>query len=78
MSPPKKPKLISMRLTDGQYGYLESMLNRVKALTGTKVTRTSIILKLMEYGLPALERDFPRIRSSNDEGKVEPESRKMA
>ena len=55
----RKSKMISMRVTDKQYAFLTEMARRIKAETGFKITRASIILKLMEYGLPYLERDFP-------------------
>jgi hypothetical protein len=66
MSPRKKPKLVSMRLTEAQYGYLEDMVRRVKNLTGMRVTRTSVILKLMEFGLPVMEKDFPKSKGDEE------------
>ena len=48
-----------MRVTEEQFQYLESMAKRIKKTTGFRVTRASIILKLMEYGYPFLDREFP-------------------
>jgi len=55
----KKNRMISMRITEEQYNYLEEMAKRIRKKTGFKITRVSIILKLMEYGLPFLEKEFP-------------------
>ncbi len=60
MSKPEKTKMISMRLTEEQYAYLDDLAKRIKAQTGFKITRSSIILKLMEAGYPFLEKEFPR------------------
>lgn len=54
-----KSRMISMRVTEKQFKYLEDMAQRIKKETGFRVTRASIILKLMEYGLPYLNREFP-------------------
>jgi len=55
----RKSRMISMRVTEKQYRYLETMSKRIKSRTGFHITRASIILKLMEYGLPYLEEEFP-------------------
>ena len=51
--------MISMRVTEEQYAYLEEVASRIRSKTGFRITRASIILKLMEYGKPFLEKDFP-------------------
>ncbi len=56
---PKKSRMISMRITEDQFQYLESISQRIRKETGLKVTRASIILKLMEYGVPFLNKEFP-------------------
>lgn len=55
----KKTRMISLRVTEEQYQYLEDMAQRIREKTGFRVTRASIVLKLMEYGLPYLEKEFP-------------------
>ncbi len=64
----KKPKskMISMRITEDQYRYLDEMAARIKHRTGFRITRASIILKLMEFGLPYLEEEFPKEVYSKD------------
>lgn len=52
--------MISMRITEKQYNYLNEMAARIRAASGFKITRASIILKMMEYGLPYLEQEFPK------------------
>jgi len=54
----KKTRMISMRLTEDQYRYLEEVSGRIRSATGFKITRASIMLKLMEYGKPLLERNL--------------------
>ena len=55
----RKSRMISMRVTEKQYRYLDTMAKRIKKRTGFHITRASIILKLMEYGLSYLEEEFP-------------------
>ena len=59
MAGPKKTRIVSLRLTEEQYRYLYDIINRIKKNTGLKVPRSSIMVKLMEYGLPHMEKDFP-------------------
>jgi len=62
----KKPKnkMITMRVTQAQWDYLAHMADRIKAKSGFKITRASIILKLMEYGYGKLEQEFPKSKPS--------------
>ena len=60
MSGLRKKHIVTMRLTDEQLHYLDQMVSRIEDHTGTRVTRTSVIKKLMRYGYPHLEKDFPR------------------
>lgn len=62
--PEKKPRMVSMRITERQYNYLNDMAKRIKEQTGFRITRASIIIKMMEHGLPFLEKEFPT--SKND------------
>jgi|SaaInlStandDraft_2_1057019.scaffolds.fasta_scaffold924129_1 hypothetical protein len=57
----KKSKMLSIRLTEEQFTYLDRMVGRVKEHTGTQVTRSSIVIKMLEYGLPNFEKDFPEL-----------------
>ena len=65
MAQAKKSRMISLRITEDQYQYLESMAKRIRSRTGFKITRASIILKLMEFGLPFLEKEFPENEPEN-------------
>ena len=64
----RKSKMISMRITEEQYNYLNKVAKRIKGRTGFHITRASIILKMMEYGLPFLEQEFPE--DEQDEHKT--------
>ena len=59
MSQTKKNRMISMRMTEEQFSYLEEVAARIRKSTGFRITRASLMLKLMEYGKPFLEKDFP-------------------
>lgn len=59
MANEKKNRMVSLRMTEAQFQYLESMAKKIRRKTGFKITRASIILKLMEYGFPQLDREFP-------------------
>lgn len=52
--------MISLRVTEDQFEYLDQMAKRIKQRTGFRVTRASIILRLMQFGAPFLNREFPK------------------
>jgi hypothetical protein len=55
--------MISMRVTEDQFQMLEDLAGRIRQQTGLRVTRASIMLKLMELGLPELEKEYPPPKS---------------
>ena len=59
----RKSRMVSLRITEEQYQALEVIARQLRKSTGFHITRASIILKLMEFGLPALEQVFPEIRN---------------
>ena len=63
----RKTRIVSMRLTEDQYHMLDQLAQRIRAATGFRVTRASIIQRLMHYGLPALEKEFPRPAKEKEE-----------
>ncbi len=65
----KKSRMISMRVTEEQFTMLEKLALRIRRKTGFRITRASIILKLMEWGLPQFEQEFPPDQTSRDEQK---------
>ncbi len=52
--------MISLRITKEQFTYIDEMSKRIRAQTGFYITRASIIVKMMEYGFPFLEKEFPK------------------
>lgn len=70
----RKTRMISMRITDRQFHFIDDMAKRIKSRTGFRITRASIMLKLMEYGLPLLEKEFPE----SEEERMERHERKRA
>ncbi len=57
--PEKKNHMISLRITQKQWDYLQEIADRIKETTGFRITRASIIIKMMEHGLPYIEKEFP-------------------
>ncbi len=57
-----KNRMISMRLTEEQYQKFVSIISDIRSNYGFSITRTSLILKMLEYGLPELERELKRSR----------------
>ena len=70
---PPKTRLISLRLTEAQYQYLEEASERIREATGCQVTRASIILRIMQKGMPQFEeklrKELPTIRSQKNSAK---------
>jgi|GEM_PF-1885247 len=57
-----KAKMVSMRMTERQYRRIEEIARKIRNDTGFRITRASIMLKLMELGLPALEQEFEIVK----------------
>lgn len=53
-----KNRMISMRLTEAQYQKFIDILSDIRSNYGFSITRTSLILKMLEYGLPELEKEL--------------------
>jgi hypothetical protein len=69
----RKPRMISMRLTEDQYQTIQDMIKFIEVETGTKVTQSSLILKLIEFGRPILQQLYPRrqnIQLAAEDGKI--------
>jgi hypothetical protein len=47
-----------MRMTETQYQHIQEIARAIREQTGFRITRASIMLKLMEYGLPFLQQEF--------------------
>lgn len=63
-----KSRMISMRMTEAQYRCLDELSKRITKQTGFRITRASIMLKLMEFGLPLLEKSFPEFWETTVKG----------
>lgn len=53
-------RVISVRMSDEQIAYLDDLQRRVQELTGTKVTRTSLMMRLMHLGFESMEEFLKR------------------
>lgn len=63
----RKNRMLSIRVTQKQYDALEALAKRIRQRTGFRITRASIMLKLMEYGLSDLEKEFPPDEEENED-----------
>ena len=54
----RKSRMVSMRITETQYQHIQEIARAIRESTGFRITRASIMLKLMEYGLPYLQEEF--------------------
>lgn len=61
--PPKKSKMVSMRLTPDQFELIDGIARRIYESTGFRITRASIMQRLMSYGLPHLEKEVPAAKA---------------
>ena len=55
-----KPRMISVRLTEEQYQAIQETIKFIELETGTRVTMSSLVLKLLAFGKPILEQLYPR------------------
>lgn len=69
MSKEQKTRMLSIRVTETQYRCLEELSRRITRKTGFRITRSSIVLKLMEFGLPLLEKAFPESMPTEHGGR---------
>ena len=61
---------VSIKLTDNQYRWLMNASRFLEAETGCDVTPSSLILHLVEYGLPSFEAELSKLRArGNAEAK---------
>jgi hypothetical protein len=70
MTKAKKTRMVSIRLTEAQWQYLEGINSRLERERHLRLTRTSIVLKMLELGMPALEQKFfgpPSVNRGGDE-----------
>lgn len=63
----RKARMVSMRMTEKQYRRLNEMAERIKQSTGFRITRASIMLKLMEMGLSKFEQEFPEAKAPRND-----------
>ena len=59
---------ITLRLTDNQRRWLENAARCLEHETGCEVTPASLILHLVEHGIPRFEEELTRLRVRQNEG----------
>ncbi len=70
MSSLAPPRSVTIKLTDNQYRWLMNASRFLEGETGCDVTPSSLILHLVEYGLPGFEAELTKIRArGNAEAK---------
>lgn len=55
--------VISLRLTAGQVHWLDNVARVLATETGHNVSRASILMRLMGYGLPQFERELESLQA---------------
>lgn len=68
MNPSPESFLISLKLTPEQHEWLENTARYIENETGSRVAMSSIILRLMEKGLPAFEEELLDLRARHNSG----------
>jgi hypothetical protein len=68
MNPRTESFLISLKLTPDQHQWLENTSRFIENETGCQVAMSSIILRLMEKGLPAFEEELLDLRARANSG----------
>ena len=54
--------MVSLRLTRDQFDLIDGIAKRIFENTGFRITRASIMQRLMSYGLPYLEKEIPPLK----------------
>jgi hypothetical protein len=58
-----KTRMISLRLTEEQYEWLNNTTTFIENETGCKASRASVVLRLMEKGLPHFQSEMEKMRA---------------
>lgn len=69
MNPDPHSFQINLHLTKDQFEWLDQAARFISAETGCEVSHSSIMMKLMENGLPQFEKELEQLRSQNNRGK---------
>ncbi len=59
---------VSIRLTDNQHRWLRNAARYLEGETGCEVTDASLIMHLVEHGIPCFEDELTRLRARHNEG----------
>ena len=74
---PNSRRVISIRMSDEQIAYLDDLQRRVQNRTGTKVTRTSLMMRLMHLGFQSMEEFLRRTPQQHAPGTLNDETDKF-
>jgi hypothetical protein len=69
MHPRPEAYEISLKLTVAQYQWLENTARFIADATGSQVSHGSIMMRLMENGLPAFEQEVQSLRVKANAGR---------
>ena len=61
--------VITLKLTTEQYHWLENAARFLGDETGCEVSHGSIMMRLMEYGLPQFEQELQTLRAKANAGR---------
>ena len=66
MNPIQECFTISLTLTSDQYVWLDQAARFIAHETHCAVSHSSVVMRLMENGLPAFEKELEQLRSKNN------------
>lgn len=67
MNPDPKSVLMTLKLTQEQFDWIDQAAQFISTETGCDVSHGSIVMRLMENGLPAFEKELEQLRSKNNQ-----------
>ena len=66
MNPDPNSFVISLKLTKDQFEWIDQVARFIASETGCQVSHSSVMMRLMENGLPAFEKEMEQLRSRNN------------
>jgi hypothetical protein len=69
MNPHPEFYAITLKLTHDQYQWLDHAARFIKEETGCEVSHASIMMRLMENGLPSFDEELQRLRAQANAGR---------
>ena len=69
MNPIPESPTLPLHLTEPQYRWLQNAARFLADETGCVVTESSIVLRIMDYGIASFEKEMQELRAKSNEGR---------